>query len=566
MEAGIAVLIALSGGKLLESRTPHDFQVLAMIGWFLCLCGLLADQSLMRSLWMFTSFALITGCMVRFRRGVPGWKTPAFQTMKLLVQALPLVLLLFVVFPRFSPDYLQRMSGGRTNVTGVPSSLDPGKVLELAKNTATAFRVEFPDGQLPTNRDRYWRCVVLWECQGLSWNRGLNSSYAPPVGGPLPTDVRQIITMEPHGQAWLPALDVPIAYAPGQRISGLSSERILWSHDTVRKVRRVEVTSRPQMGVESLSPFQREAALDFPADLAPSLRDLAAQWRQGATRDTEIVQAGLNYLRSQGYRYTLEPGVYLGDVALEEFMTKRKIGFCEHFAAAFGTLMRVAGVPSRIVMGYLGGEMSITGTHLIVRQSDAHAWVEVWLDERGWTRVDPTAVLAPARLNSDLQGYLLGDEEALERQRNSFWWQAMQQVRLFMDQVNYEWYQSVISFDEDSQFGWLSRLGLSGIKEGWLLLISIGSVVLTLILLTLWLRRPARDPDRWRSAWAHFCRRLEKLGLPARRENEGPLAYAQRVAGDREAVLALAQQYAAGRYGQGEVSVRTFERAIRDLH
>lgn len=564
MEAGIAVLIVLTGGKMLESRTPHDFQVIAIIGWFLCLCGLLADQSITRSVLMFVSYMMITGCMVRFRRGVPGVWAPARLTGRLILQAMPLVLLLFVAFPRVSLDYLVRLGSGRTAVTGVPSSLDPGKVLQVARSTETAFRVEFPDGNMPVNNQRYWRCVVLWDCQGLSWTRGLPMSYAPAAGRPQPGDIRQTITLEPHGQYWLPGLDCPLRGSDGRSTYQLSSERLLQSHDTVRKMRQFEVLSRPQMVWEPLPEYQRKAALQVPSSLSASLQKLAQKWRSGAANDMEVVQTGLEYLRTQGFEYTLEPGAYLGAGALEEFFLNRRVGFCEHFSASFATLMRAAGVPSRVVMGYLGGEMSMTGTHMIVRQSDAHSWAEVWLDGSGWTRVDPTAALAPGRLDLGLQNFL-GGEEALERQRNSFLWRSMEQVRLLWEHVNYQWYKMVINFDGESQFGWLSWLGLSGLKQMYLFIICVFLVILVAGLLAAWLRRPARDLDPWQQTWRLFCRHLESLGLPARRANEGPLAYAERLRAKKPEVVELAQQYATARYGAAGNSVKAFEKAWRTL-
>ncbi len=564
MEAGIAVLVVLTGGKMLESRTPHDFQVIAIIGWFLCLCGLMADQSITRSLLMFTAYILIAGCMVRFRRGVPGVWVPARLTGRILLQALPLVVLLFLTFPRVSLDYLVRLGSGRTAVTGVPSSLDPGKVLQVARSTETAFRVEFPDGNMPPNNQRYWRCVVLWDCQGLSWSRGLTLSYAPSGNRERQgQDIRQIITLEPHGQYWLPGLDYPLRGSGGGTGYQLSSERVLNSHDTVRKMRQIEIHSRPQLTWEPLPDFQRNAALRVPV-LSASLRQLAQGWREGAANDTEVVQAGLNYLRTQGFEYTLEPGSYLGPTALEDFFLRRRVGFCEHFSASFATLMRAAGVPSRVVMGYLGGELSMTGTHMIVRQSDAHSWAEVWLDGAGWMRVDPTAALAPGRLDLGLQSFL-GGEEALERQRNSFLWRSMEQARQVWEQVNYQWYKMIINFDGESQFGWLSWLGASGLKKSYLLIISAFLVVLMAGIMGLWLRRPARQTDPWQQTWRRFCRHLESLGLPARRENEGPLAYAQRLSGSKPEVVALAQQYASARYGAQGSSPKSFEKAWRAL-
>jgi transglutaminase-like putative cysteine protease/uncharacterized protein (DUF58 family) len=562
-EAGIAVLVVLAGGKMLESRTPHDFQVIAMVGWFLCLCGLMMDQGISRSVLMFTSYALIAGCMVRFRRGTPGVKQPAALVGKLILQTLPLVVLLFLVFPRWDMGSFFRMGGGSKATTGVPTSLDPGRILQIAKSTETAFRVQFPDDNIPPNNKRYWRCVVLWDCQGLSWNRGLSSSYEPKVRGQEPGDIQQIITLEPHGQSWLPSLDYPIHGVDGR---GVSMERLLSSYERVRKTRRYDVLSRPELVWEEMPDSHRRAALEVPNNVSPALRQIAQSWRQSAATDEGIAEAGLDYLRKNGFEYTLEPGSYLGTNALEDFFVRRKIGFCEHFSAAYATLLRVAGVPTRVVMGYLGGEMSMTGTHLIVRQSDAHSWVEVWLEGKGWTRIDPTAALAPGRAEFDLRSYLMGGEEALEEQRNSWLWRWTEQTRLLWDQVNYQWYNFVVSFDDELQFGWMSQLGLTSLKgHGYQFIASLGLVGLLLVALTLWLRRAPKHSDPWRRAWGKLCQRLENRGIPAQRGSEGALAYAERVGDSLPEILPLAQQYAKGRYGSDKDSLRSFKQAVKEL-
>lgn len=565
MEAGIAVLVILLGGKLLESKSPHDFQVIAMMGWFLCLCGLLTDQGIARAVFMFSFFIVICGCMVRFRRGVSGASVPVKLTGRLMLQALPVVVLLFLVFPRVSLDYLARLGSARTAVTGVTSSLDPGKVLQIARSTETAFRVEFPQGVVPPNSERYWRCVVLWGCDGLSWSRGMGVSVLPRMRDATLADLRQLITLEPHGQAWLPSLDYPVAYEDGQGVMGISMERVLAANDNVRKMRRFEVMSRLRWNDNRLPESHRQAALLLPRNLSPRLRELAESWHASAKTDVDIVQAGLNHLRTQGFKYTLEPGTYLGPGALEDFMFNRKVGFCEHFSASFATLMRAAGVPSRVVLGYLGGEMSMTASHMIVRQSDAHAWTEVWLNGTGWTRIDPTAALAPDRVNMDLRSYLLGGDEAMERERNSLVYQALQQAKLFWDQVNYQWFNMIVNFDDESQFSWLSALGLKRVNQTMLFIISVFLVLLALGLLTVWLRRPAYDPDPWRRAWRQFCRHLEGLGLPARRESEGPMAYARRIAGSRQDIQDLARRYVDARYGGTQTSIKEFEKAVRAL-
>jgi hypothetical protein len=574
MEAGIAVLLVLLGGKLIESRTPHDFQVLAMVGWFLCLCGLMAEQSLARSLYVLGVFCCITLCMVRFRRSTPGAAAPLRLTGLFFAQALPIALVIFLVFPRGSLDYFARFGNSRITKTGIPTELNPAEISRIALSTDIAFHVKFPDGDIPPNQDRYWRCVVLWECEGMFWKHGPALEYSPQGRFQVqPQDIKQIIDLEPHNQFWLPALERPQQGRDGRGTLLLESDDTLRSGDPVRSMRHFEVISRPQKEALQLTPVQRAAALQVPARMPERLRDLARQWRAAAKSDFEVVQRGLNYLNTQGYSYTLNPGEYKEPNALEEFWFNRRVGFCGHFSAAFATMMRSAGVPTRVVMGYLGGEWSDLGSYMVVRQSDAHAWMEVWLEPSGWTRVDPTAVLAPNRLNASMQTFLLGQDAA--GGGNNLWRRMSQEVQMFWDHISYQWFNYVVGFDEESQWQWLSWLGLGKIAEMGLLrsplLLGLSGVVfvLALAMLTLWLRRPARHKDPWARAWQRFCQKLTSLGLPPRRISEGPLAYAQRIGPAAPVVssevLRLAQVYAAARYGGEAASLKQFKRSVREL-
>lgn len=569
MEGGIAVLIVLLGAKLLESRTPHDFQVLGMVGWFLCLCGLLTEQTLSRSLWTFGVFAGLAVCMVRFRRGSPGMLPPMRLTGTMLAQALPVAALIFFLFPRGSLESLSRFGTQRTHLTGISNSLEPGRISKIAMSDEVAFRAEFPDSGPPPNENRYWRCLALWDCAGLSWERGPQLSGTPRLRLPRRTDTRQIITLEPHGQQWLPCLDLPVR-AIGERGTILPEiSDLLMSDEPVNSLYRMEVISRMTQDSSEISPAQRQAALRLPATLSPRIRELAQQFRKGAKSDLQIALAAVEYLRAQGFQYTLEPGTYEGPGALDDFIFQRRIGFCEHFSAGFATLMRAAGIPSRIVIGYMGGEWSPRGGYMIVRQSDAHAWTELWLENSGWTRVDPTAALVPGRMNLDPRTLLAGVEEQ-ERQRNSLLWRGTQELRLWWDGVEYDWYNTVISFDEESQIAWLNWLGLGRMRGRTLLLISLGVVALALLTLALWLRRPARHPDPWARAWQRLGQNMESLGIPARCANEGPLSYAERVSASRPAlaheIRQLAMIYANARYGAASgADLVEFERAARKL-
>ena len=572
MEGGIAVLLILLGAKMLESRTPHDFQILATVGWFLCLCSVLSDQTLSRSLWTFCLMAGLGVCMVRFRRGAAGWWAPVRLMSVMLLQALPVAMVLYFVFPRTSMSFLERLGRERMHVTGISSTLEPGRISQVAASDAVAFRVEFPGAEPPAHQARYWRCLVLWQCDdGLSWRRGALLDGVPRLRLRSSSDTRQRITLEAHGQRWLPALDVPIqAYDEGR--SALPDvDDTISTTQTVDSLRRFEVYSRLNQEPGSLTPTQRGQALRLPGRLSPRLRALADQIRGTGLSNEQIAQRAVAHLQAQKFEYSLDPGVYEGPGGLDEFLFERRVGFCEHFSAAFATLMRACGVPARIVVGYMGGEWSERGGYMIVRQADAHAWTELWLEGRGWTRVDPTAALVPARMTLDLRTLLAGGEEELERQRGSLLWRSLSSLRLWWDSVEYNWYSSVISFDEEAQIEWLSFLGLERLRGRWLLLLSSVLLAAALLGLLLWLRRPAPVRDPWLRAWSQLCRTLEKRGAPAREASEGPLAYAERVAatlpslGDE--VRTLARQYAESRYGPATLAQdwRAFRSRAQEL-
>jgi len=445
--------------------------------------------------------------------------------------------------------------------------MEPGQVSKLAQSEEPAFRAEFPDsGEPPQNINRYWRCVVLWDGEGLSWKRGPDWPIKRRVRLSKAGDLKQIITMEPHGRQWLPSLDVPVLARDDGRMILPDMSDMLVSAEPVNSLRRIEVISRLTQDSIELTAPQREKALELPRALSPQVKQLAQQFKQAGRTDLKIAQSAVGYFQAQGFQYVLDPGTYEGTAALDEFLFKRKVGFCEHYSAAFATLMRAAGIPARVVIGYMGGQWSPRGGYMIVRQSDAHAWTELWLEGTGWIRVDLTAALAPGRMDLDLRSLLAGEGE-LERQRNSYFWRGSEALQLWWDGVEYDWFNSVISFDEESQIEWLTWLGLGRWRGHPLLLLCAGVFLLALLMLLFWLRRPMRQDDAWARAWRRLSLKLERRGLPARMGHEGPLDYAQRIGKLRpslaEEMKFLAEVYAKARYGPDQAGVGDFERAIK---
>ena len=574
VEFGVGVLLAVLGGKTLESRNAHDYQVVATLGWFLCLCDIILDQSLSQCLYVLLVFALIAFAMVSMRRGRSGIKAPIRTALSLLVQSVPLVLLLFPLFPRLPPNLVLNLSRSFGHRTGISSNLDPGSVAEIALTPGRAFWASFPDGNPPESGELYWRCLVLWQCEGLKWRHGSvpfaknadSQNDVPAIERRTP-EIHQRITLDPHGGHWLPALDTPnhVMSHPNEHHIVIN-DGVLASDTEVTSVRRYDVGSSRRLNPVELPDFIRRVATQVPENLSPAVLDLAFSFQAKGETDQEIAKAALNYFRNHDFRYTLTPEKY-GDRALDEFLFKRRLGFCEHFAASFATLMRACDVPARIVVGYLGGEYSTRWGHYTVHQPDAHAWCELWYEGKGWTRVDPTAALAPGRIGVDLRTYLEGGmDSTFAHNQNTWWGRAITETQLMWDNINYQWYTRVVQFDEDDQdslYNTLIRLA-----HGTTTLVLFGLLLPSapLLFLWFWLNRKRRHADPVVRSWQSFCAKLAKAGVE-RHANEAPSSYTARAAKAlpqaANQIAAIGELYVQYRYGSDGLITKDLQRAVR---
>jgi hypothetical protein len=273
------------------------------------------------------------------------------------------------------------------------------------------------------------------------------------------------------------------------------------------------------------------------------------------------VNSALQFFRTQGFRYSLSPGEYNKN-DLEEFLFHRRAGFCEHYAASFATLMRLAGIPARVVLGYLGGEYNDLGGFFLVRQSDTHAWCEVWIPENGWTRIDPTSVVAPGRASLDLSSFLAtrvaSGEMATGRSR--FFTQLarlafVNQIRLTWEALNYEWDTRVLGFDADVQDVLLTSLGLTNSGPLPLVMQVLIVIAALLIIYAGWMQlRTHPRADRIQALYERFCQKLARIGV-SRDPWEGPSDFAKRAAkslpNESERVRQITETYVALRYAPG---------------
>ncbi len=565
VQPGLEILFVLVSLKLLETHRARDFQVLTILGYFLALCDLLFYQDLSHGLCIGFMVCLETAALVRFHQD-EGIGNAIRTSFWIAMQAVPMIVLLYVFVPRLSTGIrLQFGPSAQANI-GPPDRMDPGSIAALASQHGSAFWAAFPDGNIPAELDLYWRGLVLWRCDGLTWVRGGN--LTPERRGAIFDGelIHQTIILQPHMGSCLYALDRPSSAVPGAIYEAGDS---LHSQRPVSLPTLYEVYSQLRDRERSIPSDQLRMALQKPGRISPEVQALVQGWRQDGADDARVVRSAVGFFRGGKFTYSLTPGTY-SEEGLDEFLFKRRIGFCEHYAAAFATLMRVAGIPSRVVLGFHGGDF--TGVYINVRQSDAHAWCEVWLKNKGWLRIDPTSAIAPERITSGLESFLEKHGASADGGRPvspaaTEWRRFADGTRLMWDQLTYQWDLRVLNYDEGRQRGLISSIGLAAWRpdQFGLALILAGAVFVGGAML--WLahvRRGSLDPAG--RLYSRLCALLAARGV-ARHPWEGPIAFSQRAAealpNCAEQIIAAGYTYALCRYGREGAHVKKLANWVR---
>jgi len=555
-DAGLALLSVMLCLKLLELRTLRDAMLVVFLGWFLVAGGFLVDQSIFVGAYLLLTVLLLTAALIALNHpGGPAHRYYLRRAGMLLLQALPIMVLLFLLFPRLPGPLWGVPKDSIAARTGISDHMTLGTISELADSPAVAFRVQF-DGPIPPADQLYWRGPVLWTTDGRRWDP-IRRDFPPfwftqtPTYEPLSAPVTYALTLEPHDERWLFALELPAA-VPRDYFLTADFQLLLPRRATARQ--RYELTAYTRYHTGPLPASHRQHGLQLPEARNPRTRALAQQW--ASLTPPEIVRTALDHFRDQPFWYTRRPPL-LGDDAIDEFLFDSRRGFCEHYAAAFVTLMRGAGVPARIVTGYQGGESNPLADYLIVRQSQAHAWAEVWLEDSGWTRVDPTAVIPPQRVEEDSDLRRFRTTAAPVFDVNLGWltrqWSNLQYG---WDALNNAWNLWVLGYNHERQKELLQRLGL--LTFGWrgVLTFLLSAIGLILAAVTLYLlRHGRRRSDELVRLYERYCRRMARVGL-RRAVHEGPVAYAQRIAAARPDLAAASGEisalYTALRYGSAD--------------
>ncbi len=564
-DAGVALLVVMLALKLLETRNQRDGMLLVFLGCFLLVTNFLHSQTIPTAIYMLgCAWLLIANLVVlQYTEKWPGWRAPLWRAGVLFAQALPLMAVLFLLFPRIQGPLWGLPRDAYAGLSGLSDNMSPGSLNSLILSDAVAFRAAFRD-RIPEPKELYWRGPVLWDYDGRTWTapRIVQRLEALPAGN---TNYEYTVTLEPHNKRWLFALEFPGKRPPR---SMATRDMQLLSYTPVHNRIRYDMVSSvlPAYGQDDGREILTRT-LRLPAGSNPRTAEYAQILRKKFPNDSDLAAEVLNQFRNQNFVYTLSPPL-LGEHPVDEFLFDTRRGFCEHYASAFAVLMRAAGIPARIVTGYLGGEVNPVGEYILVRQADAHAWVEIWLENAGWMRVDPTAAVSPARVERGIASALPSSDTLPLFVRGDF--EMLQRMRLTWDSVTYTWNQWVLGYTPERQRLFLTRLGFS--NATWqtlavILMICAGIAVLIGAVLTLRELRSARS-DAVKAAYEGFCRKLARHGL-RRGAAEDPHRFARR-AGQKRPDLAAAvnditNRYVALRYGRhaGADALKDLKQRVR---
>jgi len=532
---GVALLTVMACLKLTELSRRRDVMVMVLLLYFILITHFLFSQEIWTAAYLLFSSVLITGLLVEANH--PDGALPLRQSLRLggrlVLHALPVMAVLFVLFPRIPGPLWGLPTDSGAARSGLGDEMTPGDIQKLIQSDQVAFRVSF-DGDAPPPEELYWRGPVLAYFDGRSWQAGER-----PRNTGMPTaefegpQYDYEITLEPQRRRWLLALDLPDRGGLPEDAT-LNEDYTLAARDEVKERRLYRLVSHPRYRLAAqLPPALRKIFLHLPPSFNPRAVALAQQWRQQGLDDTQIVKAALAMFGGKDFYYTLEPP-RLGRNSVDDFLFVTHRGFCEHYASSFTVLMRAAGIPARVVTGYQGGTLNEFGGYYLVRQSDAHAWSEVWLPDNGWTRVDPTAAVAPQRIERGLGAALEGSEGLpgyLDPSHRGYQLRAMFEAR--WDWANAEWNRWVLGYGPDLQQDVLGRLGLADWSDMILALTVAICVVLGLLSLVL-MRQflPRRETDPVLQQWLKARKRLARAGFD-QRPDEGPLDFAGRVSAGR---------------------------------
>ncbi len=555
-EAGVALLALLVCLKLFEQKGRKDAMLVVFLCYFLLMTWFFDSSSILAAIGMLAMIVLLTANLFNVNACAPVFSNALKSSAIMVLQATPFALLLFLLFPRIPGPIWALPRHAPRATSGLSDSLSPGSIGDLALSDAIAFRVRFRT-KIPGQSVLYWRGPVLWDFDGKTWTRGMHAQAGYSLGA-MHGFSEYDVMLEASGSRWLFALDMPLSPPPNAFIT--SDGEMLASNPVKSRMRYTMASSLEyEFGLKERA-ANLDEALRLPEGFDPKSVSLAEKWKGMPV--SEILDEAIKFYRTGHFVYTLHPPV-LGKNDIDDFLFGSRRGFCEHYASSFAFLMRAAGVPARIVTGYQGGEFNPFDHYLTVRQSDAHAWVEIWVNGRGWVRIDPTAIVAPARIASGMSAILQQNDAMPVMMRRGF-----TGLRFGWDAAAELWETWVVGFGQARQKQLFAAFGMKKVGLPAISIVFAVAVMVFLLLASLFFLFRSARRDRVLEAYLLFCTKMKRLGLE-RKSCEGPLDYSKRIKEFRpdlsSRVDGIVSSYIILRYGKGasEADFSHFRRMVK---
>ncbi len=545
-DPGVSFLVVLSGLKAMESRTIRDTRIILTLGFFMVVTHFLYSAEFPVVLFLFTLVFAIIWQMIQLGHAELN-HTGAFRkrrsdgqfALKMVIQAIPFALILFFLFPRFAGSLWLIQQPGSGASIGMSETLEMGTFTNLVGSPRVAFTAEFKNNNIPTQQNRYWRASVFWDNEGRSWSRGkpfrptaAELSAGLSVGG---SNFSYEIAPASSRDRFMYALDLPLVVPDSL---GISADFILQKRNNNQPIPRYEVVSAGQSQNFTITNEQRRRGILLsPSALTSRLKSFVLEMQKKSQLNGEL-NADLfarniaQYIQQNEFIYTLKPPKLLGQSPVDEFFFETRRGFCEHYAASFVTLLRAAGIPSRIVVGYLGGEYNPKANLMTVRQQDAHAWAEYWSNTQGWVRIDPTAAIAPERIENGINYNLsLADEGKIHYQPSELGYlkYLLREAGWYSQLAKVQWNRWVVGFDYTRQQQLLKGLGIAHFDVGKITAIAF-AIAMTILFLIAYVfhRKNAQKKSAITQLYQDFCNKLAKRGI-AIQTGEAPMEFLQRI-------------------------------------
>ena len=578
-DPGVSFLTVLLALKILESRTRRDTRVTLMLGYFMIITHFLYPASATLTVFLLCIVLTITWLMVQLGHVSPRtfYLHDIRLTGKMVIQALPFALILFFLFPRLAGSLWLLQSPSQNSVTGMSDTLTMGAIANLISSDEPAFTATFSSSSVPPESTRYWRAGVLWLTDGKQWVKGPRLNNIATRQLKESARFNYEIEIQNIDADWLYALDWPVKFPADMQ---LSADYILHPSASKRIPKTYKVSSSPGRPSQFIDYQQEVQGLQLrPKMITPRLDGFIRELKndlalQGRTDARAFANSVMEYFNSNGFSYTLRPPLLLSDTPVDEFLFDIQSGFCEHYATTFTTLMRGAGFPTRIVVGYLGGELNPLTRQITVRQSDAHAWAEYWSAGEGWIRADPTTFIAPDRIENAINYGLSLSADGLVRYmlaNPGFAGGLLRDIRWVGELIEQQWQQWFTRYDHSRQQLLLGALGLADIAISVIAGIAFVVSFLVLILAAfLFFGREKFKTDQVQRIYQMYCDKLSGRGM-VRQDWEGPLDYFQRarqhIPDKQEKLLHITELYTKLRYGaeQSPKTLREFKNAVSEL-